>query len=112
MYAEESGVKTSPRPAPVCSASDLAMPSLTVLGACVLSMSCATRVEPEQSKVANAMPTVAMLCEGLRFWMMGFCFIDFYAVQVGPLSAQGSERFNFHTRCWFAPGYERGRIKR
>ena len=40
MYAEESGVFTSPRPAPICSASDLAMPALAVFGFCVRSIDC------------------------------------------------------------------------
>ena len=39
MKAEEPGVNRSPRPAPICSVKDLAMPSLAVLGARVRSTS-------------------------------------------------------------------------
>ena len=42
MKDDESGVVQLPRPAPICWASDLAIPSLAALGASVRSTSCPT----------------------------------------------------------------------
>src|SRR5882672_11432188 len=50
---DEPSVITSPRPAPISSSSDLLMPALAVLGACVLSIICAGAPIPRSS---NALP--------------------------------------------------------
>ena len=46
---DESGVMTSPRPAPISSRSDLLMPAFAVFGACVLSISWARTVGAKNS---------------------------------------------------------------
>ena len=50
MNSDESGVVTSPRPAPICCSYDLAMPSLAVLGVTVRSASCASSGSGEQGR--------------------------------------------------------------